>query len=105
MKQKVSLVISIVHDPEFIIFDEPTNGLDVLTAKVVTDFLQELRAEGKTIILSTHIFSLVEKLCDRVGIIIDGKLIAQDTLSALTNGADLEETFFKMYEEVAGGRI
>ena len=105
MKQKVSLVISIVHDPAFIIFDEPTNGLDVLTAKVVTDFLQELRAEGKTIILSTHIFSLVEKLCDRVGIIIDGKLIAQDTLSALTNGADLEETFFKMYEEVAGGRI
>ena len=105
MKQKVSLVISIVHDPEVIIFYEPTNGLDVLTAKVVTDFLQELRAEGKTIILSTHIFSLVEKLCDRVGIIIDGKLIAQDTLSALTNGADLEETFFKMYEEVAGGRI
>ena len=105
MKQKVSLVISIVHDPEFIIFDEPTNGLDVLTAKVVTDFLQELRAEGKTIILSTHIFSLVEKLCDRVGIIIDGKLIAQDTLSALTNGADPEETFFKLHEEVAGGRI
>ena len=105
MKQKVSLVISIVHDPEFIIFDEPTNGLDVITAKVVTDFLQELRAEGKTIILSTHIFSLVEKLCDRVGIIIDGKLIAQDTLTNLTNGVGLEETFFKMYEEVTGGRI
>ena len=58
MKQKVSLVVSVVHDPDFIIFDEPTNGLDVLTAKVVTDFLEELRAAGKTVILSTHIFSL-----------------------------------------------
>ena len=57
MKQKVSLVISVVHNPDFIIFDEPTNGLDVLTAKVVTDFLCELRAAGKTVILSTHIFA------------------------------------------------
>ena len=70
MKQKTSLVISIVHDPNIIIFDEPTNGLDVITAKVVTDFLLELKAQGKTIILSTHIFNLVEKLCDRAGIII-----------------------------------
>ena len=68
MKQKVSLVISIVHNPEIIIFDEPTNGLDVITAKSVTDFLIELKKEGKTIILSTHIFSLVEKLCDRVAV-------------------------------------
>ena len=105
MKQKVSLVISIVHDPELIIFDEPTNGLDVLTAKVVTDFLEELRAEGKTIILSTHIFSLVEKLCDRVGIIIDGKLTALDTLENLTKEKNLEETFFDLYEKTTGERI
>lgn len=102
MKQKVSLVISIVHDPEFIIFDEPTNGLDVLTAKVVTDFLQELKAEGKTIILSTHIFSLVEKLCDRVGVIINGKLVALDTLEALTGGESLEKKFFELYEKTTG---
>jgi sodium transport system ATP-binding protein len=62
MKQKASLAISIVHDPEIIIFDEPTNGLDVLTAKVVTDFLEELRDLGKTIVVSTHIFSVVEKI-------------------------------------------
>ena len=74
MKQKVSLVISIVHDPDVVIFDEPTNGLDVLTAKVVTDFLGELKRMGKSVLLSTHIFSLVEKLCDRVGILIDGKM-------------------------------
>ena len=102
MKQKVSLVVSIVHDPEFIIFDEPTNGLDVLTAKVVTDFLTELKTDGKTIILSTHIFSLIEKLCDRVGIIIDGKLVKLDSLQNLTNEKSLEETFFELYREVAG---
>lgn len=102
MKQKVSLVISIVHDPAFIIFDEPTNGLDVLTAKVVTDFLLELKAAGKTIILSTHIFSLVEKLCDRVGVIIDGKLVAIDTLANLTAEKNLEDKFFDLYKETVG---
>ena len=102
MKQKVSLVISIVHNPDFIIFDEPTNGLDVITAKTVTDFLQELRDEGKTIIISTHIFSLVEKLCDRVGIIIDGKMVLDDTLKNITKKQSLEDVFFDLYKERVG---
>lgn len=100
MKQKTSLVISLVHDPDIIIFDEPTNGLDVLTAKVVTDFLQELKGQGKTILLSTHIFSLVEKLCDRVGIVMDGKMVLCDTLENLTKDCDLEEKFFQICEEM-----
>ena len=103
MKQKLSLVISLVHDPEIIIFDEPTNGLDVLTARTVTDYLQELRAEGKTIILSTHIFSLVERLCDRVGIIIDGRLTACGTLAEVCDGMTIEDRFFELYKEVKGG--
>lgn len=102
MKQKVSIVISLVHNPDIIIFDEPTNGLDVLTARTVTDFLQELKAEGKTIILSTHIFSLVERLCDRVGIIIDGKLTHCDTLEAICQGKNLEDRFFEIYKEMKG---
>ena len=102
MKQKASLVISIVHDPNIIIFDEPTNGLDVITAKVVTDFLQELKAQGKSIIVSTHIFSLVEKLCDRAGIIINGKMIACDTLANLTAEKSLEDIFFDLYAESVG---
>ena len=102
MKQKVSLVISVVHDPDVIIFDEPTNGLDVLTAKVVTDFLLELRERGKTVILSTHIFSLVEKLCDRVGIIIDGRMVACDTLPAVCGGMSLEDRFFELYKNCKG---
>ena len=102
MKQKVSLIISIVHDPNIIIFDEPTNGLDVITAKVVTDFLIDLKNRGKTIILSTHIFSLVEKLCDRVGIIINGKMIVSDDLNTLLNGKSMEDVFFSIYEREVG---
>ena len=108
MKQKTSLAISLVHDPNIIIFDEPTNGLDVLTAKVVTDFLYDLKREGKTIIISTHIFSLIEKLCDRVGIIIDGKLVVCDSLTALCGEKKLEDKFFDIfadYTEENGGVI
>jgi len=101
MKQKVSLVISLVHNPEIIIFDEPTNGLDVLTAKVVTDFLVELKKQGKTIIVSTHIFNLIEKICDRVGIVIDGKMAVCDTLK----GSSLEDRFFEIYEETVGESV
>ena len=97
MKQKVSLVVSIVHNPNIIIFDEPTNGLDVITAKIVTDFLKELKEEGKTIIISTHIFSLVEKLCDRVGIIINGKMVKEGTLKELTTEKSIEDVFFDLY--------
>ena len=102
MKQKVSIVISLVHNPDIIIFDEPTNGLDVITAKIVTDFLLDLKKEGKTIIISTHIFSLVEKLCDRVGIIFNGKMIKDDTLENLTKEKPLEDVFFELYNQEVG---
>ena len=105
MKQKISLVISIVHDPKIIIFDEPTNGLDVLTAKTVTDFLEELKREGKTILLSTHIVSLVEKLCDRVGIIIEGKMVKEGGLTEITAQKPLEDVFFDVYRDCTGGIV
>ncbi|MBO4600398.1 MAG: ATP-binding cassette domain-containing protein [Bacteroidales bacterium] len=102
MKQKASIVISLVHDPDIIIFDEPTNGLDVVTARTVTDYLQELRSQGKTIILSTHIFSLVERLCDRVGVIIDGKLTSCGTLAEVCDGLSIEDRFFELYKAQKG---
>jgi sodium transport system ATP-binding protein len=102
MKQKISLVVSIVHDPGIIIFDEPTNGLDVITAKVVTDFLLELKAQGKSVILSTHIFSLIESLCDRVGIIIQGKMVVCDTVGEIAKDKTLEEAFFEIYQKTTG---
>lgn len=106
MKQKTSIVVSLVNDPDIIIFDEPTNGLDVLTAKLVTDYLLELKKAGKSIIISTHIMNLVEKICDRVGIIINGRMIACDTVENICNlspNHDLEEVFFKLYQEEMKG--
>lgn len=102
MKQKVSLAVSLVHDPEVIIFDEPTNGLDVITAKTVTDFLLELKDEGKSIIVSTHIFSLVEKICDRVGVIINGRMVADSPLEELVKDKKLEDVFFDLYVKSVG---
>lgn len=102
MKQKVSLAISLVHWPNVIIFDEPTNGLDVLTAKVVTDFLLELKKQGKTVIISTHIFSLIEKICDRVGVVINGQMTICDSLEAVQAGMSLEDRFFELYKESVG---
>lgn len=85
-----------------IIFDEPTNGLDVLTAKVVTDFLMELKNQGKTVIVSTHIFSLIEKVCDRVGVIINGEMAVCDSLEKVQAGMPLEDRFFEIYKESVG---
>jgi len=103
MKQKVSLAISLVHDPKVVIYDEPTNGLDVLTAKTVTDFLLELKKQGKCIIVSTHIFSLIEKICDRVGIIINGKMVTEDNLKKICGTKSLEDAFFDIYSKTVGG--
>ena len=99
MRQKVSLALSIVHDPSIIILDEPTNGLDIAASKMIVDFLLEMKKQGKTIVISTHILGLAEKICDRVGIIIDGKMVLCDSLSQITEKATLEDTFFSFYKE------
>lgn len=83
MKQRVAIAISLVHDPDIIIYDEPTNGLDIVSSKMVIDYLKELKTNGKTIIISTHIFEVVEKVADRVGIVINGKLEYEDSISRI----------------------
>jgi len=83
MKQKVSVARTVAHDPAILIFDEPTVGLDVLNALDVQETIGELRAEGKTIIFSTHIMSEAERLCDRIAIIHGGQILATDTLAGL----------------------
>ena len=102
MKQKISIAISLIHNPPVIIFDEPTNGLDILTSKQVTDYLKDLKAKGHAIILSTHIFSVAEELCDEIAMLIDGSIVAQgtvDELVAQTQAKNFEEAFFKIYVE------
>jgi sodium transport system ATP-binding protein len=96
MKQKVSIARTLAHDPPILIFDEPTVGLDVLNALALVDNIRRLRDEGKTILLSTHIMSEAEKLCDRIAIIHGGKVLTCDTLDGLraaTGEHYLEEIF------------
>ena len=102
MKQKVSIAVSLVHDPEIIIFDEPTNGLDIITAKAVTDFLISLKENGKTLLISSHIFSLIEKTCDRVGIMVDGKMVFTDDLANILQSSTLEDKFFEIHTALKG---
>jgi len=99
MAQKTSIARTLVHDPPVMIFDEPTNGLDVMTARVIIEFIRECRDRGKTVIFSTHVMSEVEKLCDVIGIIQSGKLLAEGSLAQLRDQyreQDLEEIFVKI---------
>ena len=99
MKQKTSIARTLVHDPQVMIFDEPTLGLDIMTARTIIDFIRECRQRGKTVIFSTHVMSEVEKLCDVIGIIQSGKLLAEGSLTELRERyqeTDLEEIFVKI---------
>jgi sodium transport system ATP-binding protein len=101
MKQKVSIARTLVHDPSVMIFDEPTVGLDVMAARTIAGFIRECRDNGKTVILSTHVMSEVEKLCGRIGIIHNGKMMAEGTLSELRQRfglQNLEDIFIKVVE-------
>jgi len=96
MKQKTSIARTLVHDPAVMIFDEPTLGLDVMTARTIVKFVRECRDRGKTVIYSTHIMSEVEKICDTIGIIHGGRLVAEGTLPELQarfGERDMEEVF------------
>jgi len=99
MKQKVSIARTLVHDPPVMIFDEPTVGLDVMTARSIVAFMRECRESGKTVLFSTHVMSEAEKLCDTLGIIHNGRLLAEGTLPQLREQQkeqDLEEIFVKL---------
>ncbi len=99
MRQKVSIARAIIHDPPVLIFDEPTAGLDVLVARAVMDNIRQLRDLGKCILFSTHIMREVERLCDRVAILSQGRIQACGTLAELRQRyeqEDLEELFFRL---------
>jgi sodium transport system ATP-binding protein len=98
MKQKTSIARTLVHDPAVLIFDEPTIGLDVMTARNIVRFVRDCRTRGKTVIYSTHVMSEVEKLCDLVGIIHHGRLVAEGSLAELGERygvQDMEEIFIR----------
>jgi len=83
MKQKVGIVTAFMHDPEVLILDEPTSGLDPLMQNRFVELVLEEKAKGKTILMSSHMFEEVERTCDRVAIIKNGKLVALDNVETL----------------------
>ena len=82
-RQRVSICRSIVHDPPVMIFDEPAEGLDIIAAEIIVEFIRSCRNDGKCVIFSTHIMNEAETLCDRIGIINQGVLCAEGTLEEL----------------------
>lgn len=103
MKQRLIMAAALLHDPLLIIVDEPMVGLDPRGIKMVKDLFRKLAAKGTTIFMSTHTLKLAEDVCDRIGIINNGSLIATGTVSDLkqavpTEEADLEQVFFQLTE-------
>ncbi|HEY3864180.1 MAG TPA: ATP-binding cassette domain-containing protein [Verrucomicrobiae bacterium] len=101
MKQKTSIARTLAHDPPVMIFDEPTLGLDVLTARTVLGFIRECGQQGKTVIFSTHVMSEAEKMCDEIAIIHGGRILAEGALAELrqrTGEEHLEDIFIKVVE-------
>jgi sodium transport system ATP-binding protein len=101
MKQKTSIARTLIHNPQVMIFDEPTVGLDVMAARTIVQFIRECRDEGKTVIFSTHVMSEVEKLCDHIGIIHGGRVLAEGSLADLRQRSglnDLEDIFVQVVE-------
>ena len=109
MRQKMSLIASLLHDPEIFILDEPIVGLDPRAAFTLKETMKRLCGKGKTVFFSTHIMEVAERLCDRVGIISHGELVAAAPLEELRRkagekSATLEKLFLEMTDENAGAR-
>jgi ABC-2 type transport system ATP-binding protein len=107
MKQKIIVAAALMHEPRYWILDEPMTGLDPKSAHLLKQEMKAHCARGNTVFFSTHVLEVVEHLCDRIGIIDDGKLIALGTLEELRskaqNETSLEKIFFKLTEEPEGG--
>jgi ABC-2 type transport system ATP-binding protein len=106
MRQKVALAGALVHDPKLIILDEPLTGLDAGSARQVKTVLRERVAAGGTVVMTTHILEVAERMADRIGVIANGRLIAEGTLDELRRrsgaaSATLEDTFLKLVAEEA----
>ena len=96
-KQKVSIARTLIHDPSVLILDEPTAGLDVVSSRAIVDFIRNACSEGKTILLSTHYMTEAEEMCDRIGLISGGRIVAEGTTQELlsaSGAASLTDAFF-----------
>jgi ABC-2 type transport system ATP-binding protein len=101
MKQKIALISAFLHRPKLLILDEPLSALDPRSARIVKDFLQELKTQGVTTIMSTHVLEIAQALCDRIGIMYHGKLLALGNMAELRQmsrlpDSGLEDIFLKL---------
>ena len=102
MKKKIAIGAALIHDPKVLFLDEPTGGLDPKSAKMMKDLLQDVRSRGTTVFMTTHILEVAEKMCDRVGIINNGKLIKVGSIEELRGGTleaaadSLEDIFLEL---------
>jgi ABC-2 type transport system ATP-binding protein len=106
MRQKVALAGALVHNPRLIVLDEPLTGLDAASARKVKNVLRDRVADGNTVIMTTHILEVAERMADRIGVIAGGRLIADGTLEELReqagkSGSSLEDTFLTLVEDDA----
>ncbi|MCC7018776.1 MAG: ABC transporter ATP-binding protein [Ardenticatenales bacterium] len=103
MRQKTVMIAALVHDPQVLFLDEPTVGLDPRSAKLMRDVYRQLAARGATIFLSTHILEIAERMCDRIGIVQNGKLIALGTMDELRRLAAQNTSLEDIFLELTGG--
>jgi len=102
MKQRVLIAAALLHDPRLLIFDEPLSGLDVVSARLFKDLLQQLAAQGKAILYISHVLEVVEQVCDRVIVIAKGRILADAAPSELKTTlqlANLESVFAQLVEQ------
>ncbi len=98
MKKKLALCSALIHEPQLLFLDEPFEGIDAVASRLIKDLLGALVEAGVTIFLTSHILEIVEKLCDRIAVIHQGRLVAQGTMEELRQGAALEERFLSLVE-------
>jgi len=109
MKQRLIMAAALMHDPQVVVVDEPMVGLDPIAIKMVKQLLRDLAAQGVTIFMSTHTLQVAQDVCDRIGVIHRGGLIALGTIEELralasSDGGDLEQVFMILTEGKGGGR-
>ena len=98
MKQKLAVIGALIHDPKLILMDEPFVGLDPKAAFILKQIMREMCDNGAAIFFSTHVLEVAEKLCDKVAIIKDGKLIRSGTMEEVKGDESLEEVFLELEE-------
>lgn len=99
MKQKVAIISALIHEPKLLVLDEPFVGLDPKAAFTLKEIMHDMCDKGTAVFFSTHVLDVAEKLCNKVAIIKQGKIITSGTMEELTNGQSLEEVFLEVYDE------